>query len=502
MTFAILAFACAPEAPVGPSGSVPEGLAPGVGAHPDILFVVLDTVRADALGAYGNPLPISPQFDSVAAAGVLYLDATSPASWTWPAHASLFTGLYPWEHGAHFTPAGAADALHPAEEKFSASPMRTDVPTLAAQLSAAGYRTVAVATNHLLAPELGLVRGFQSATVLPEDKDTLKAALAALADPDPRPLLLFVNFMGAHSPWTLADKPWVHAHDPVLLAAPTPAWLAPFVADGFPFVHPYMQKGEGPSGGFRFMRGDLDVPEEGLDLFHDLYLGEVNLVDTALAYLLRGWNASGRGAGVVAVTSDHGDLLGERRIIGHGRVVWPEVIHVPLALVWPGHSTPGTRVTAPVQSQWVYGTILAAAGVAKGDVQLPLSDAGAPAGPIRAAEWRDDYWANDIGGPFLNSYRYYRQGTQAVIVGVDPAGLESVSLFDLDVDPGFLHDRSQEDPDSARRLAAAAREAVPLTAGGGPLSVGATTADLLHQLGYTEGPGGGPSPSGQEKPGK
>ena len=67
----------------------------------DVLVVVLDTVRADKLSSYGYPRPSSPQVDAVAAAGVVFEDVTAPSSWTWPSHASLFTGLGPWEHGAH-----------------------------------------------------------------------------------------------------------------------------------------------------------------------------------------------------------------------------------------------------------------------------------------------------------------------------------------------------------------------------------------------------------------
>ncbi len=483
MVWALAFVACRSAAPIA---SAPDPAAEGTAARPSILFVVLDTVRADALGAYGNPLPVSPQFDQVAAAGTLYVDATAPASWTWPAHASLFTGLYPWEHGAHFA-TSEAHALHPDGEKFAVSPMRTDVPTLAGQLSSAGYRTVCVTTNPLLAPALGLVRGFESATVFPEDKDTLKAALAAIADPDPRPLFLFVNFFGAHSPWNLTSAPWVKADEPLLSATPTPAWLRPFVETGYPFVHPYMQKGKQPSGGFQYMRGDLDIPPEGLAIFRDLYLGEVNLVDTALTFLIRGWNAAGHQHDLVAVTADHGDLLGERRIIGHGRVLWPEVLHVPLALVWSGRIPGGVRVRTPVQNHWLYGTLLAAAGIHAADArQLPSSDADKTDGVIRAAEWRDAYWGKDIGGPFLKSYRYYRKNDDAVIVGVDEAGAEAVALYDVRADPNFEHDRALDAPQLAAQLADDARASVPLTGRTDGVAVDPATAAQLHALGYAQ----------------
>ena len=69
--------------------------------RPDVMLVVLDTVRADRLSAYGHDRPTSLQLEAIAAAGVRFVDVTAPAPWTWPSHASLFTGLHPWEHGGH-----------------------------------------------------------------------------------------------------------------------------------------------------------------------------------------------------------------------------------------------------------------------------------------------------------------------------------------------------------------------------------------------------------------
>ena len=66
---------------------------------PDIVLIVLDTQRADRLGCYGHTRPISPNIDRFAAGGALFEQAVSPAQWTIPSHASLFTGLYPTAHG-------------------------------------------------------------------------------------------------------------------------------------------------------------------------------------------------------------------------------------------------------------------------------------------------------------------------------------------------------------------------------------------------------------------
>jgi arylsulfatase A-like enzyme len=70
------------------------------GDRPNILFITLDTTRADRLSCYGYPLPTSPRLDALASESILYTRARSTTSWTLPAHASMFTGKYPSSHGA------------------------------------------------------------------------------------------------------------------------------------------------------------------------------------------------------------------------------------------------------------------------------------------------------------------------------------------------------------------------------------------------------------------
>ena len=65
---------------------------------PDVLMVVLDTVRADRLSTYGYKRLTSIQLTNIANAGVRFSDVLAPSPWTWPSHASMFTGLYPWQH--------------------------------------------------------------------------------------------------------------------------------------------------------------------------------------------------------------------------------------------------------------------------------------------------------------------------------------------------------------------------------------------------------------------
>ena len=114
---------------------------------PDIIFIVLDTQRADRIGAYGYKPDLTPNLDRFAEQGVLFEQAVSPAQWTIPSHASLFSGHYPTAHQV-------------TQSSHSLSP---DLPHLAEVLSGAGYQTVGFCNNPLVGVlNNGFKRGFQT----------------------------------------------------------------------------------------------------------------------------------------------------------------------------------------------------------------------------------------------------------------------------------------------------------------------------------------------------
>jgi hypothetical protein len=111
---------------------------------PDVLFIVMDTVRAKSVSALGYQRKTTPVFDALAAEGALYTEATTSATWSLPAHASLFTGHYPSSHEAHDETRRLDDRL----------------PTLAQTLAEGGWRTLAFSANPYISETFGLVRGF------------------------------------------------------------------------------------------------------------------------------------------------------------------------------------------------------------------------------------------------------------------------------------------------------------------------------------------------------
>lgn len=181
--------------------------APSPKNKPDVLVVVIDTLRADALSAYGNTRSTTPQMDLLAESGVLFTDVTFPASWTWPGHASLFTGEPHWVNGAR-TRTVQSEGISGDDDLASVTPMRTDIPTFADLFSAEGYRTVASSQNSWLDPSLGLMRGFDHAEVKKGPCIGLWDSLNQTVSQSPdQPHLVLVNLMEPHAPWSISPVP-------------------------------------------------------------------------------------------------------------------------------------------------------------------------------------------------------------------------------------------------------------------------------------------------------
>ncbi len=458
---------------------------------PDVLLVVLDTLRADAVGAYGAARPVSNQLDAVAAAGVLFEDVTAPSTWTWTSHASLFTGLPPWEHGAHHALDGPAGGV---------TRLREDVPTLAGTFAAAGYDTVSLSANCWLSPSLGLTRGFARAECADDDAEILRRAVAALQEPRERPLLLFVNLLTAHAPYLVQPEvPFSARHAAALAPAAAPAWAAPFLDPdkgvGLHFQRPWPDA-PGLTGELAYSFGRFDIPDDGLGMVRDLYGGGVAGVDAGLRDLVTAWNATGRGGGIVAVTSDHGEALGDAHRLGHNAHLGAEVLRVPLAIVHPGRLPAGRRVSTAVSLMSVGDTLADLAGLEGewDDSLVAVVEGRGVVDPPVAAVWVHPDWAAQ--DPALPAGRHvvFRDGDLAVVARGD-----RVSVYDPDQDPHFVRDIVGEHAARVPSWQARAAELVdrrPSVAA----AVDDTTAAMLEAIGYLPGEAPPPGPEAPLSP--
>lgn len=447
------------------SAPPPEPVAPSPAGPPSILLVVMDTVRADHTSVGGAPPSRMPQLHALAQAGTTWTAAHSTSCWTWPAHASLFTGLHPWEHGAHAAPPGEGLVLR---ETLTVTPMDPAVPTLAERLVAAGYEARATVANRLLAAPLGLTRGFTE--VLYEDSDdAVVAAATAQMRADGPPQLLFVNLMQAHSPsHVLPGSPVDEAR---IAAQP---WTAPYRIPGGLSLHTTT-----PSGVVRHLQGDPAIPPEGLALLDALYSAELVGVDRSLNRLLQAWTAA-HPDGVVLVTSDHGEAMGEHGLLQHVSSTYAEVTQVPLVLAGPGIPA-GVRDDTPVSLIDVMPTLLELAGVAPAEHSLARPESMPDERDILAAAWPSPHLAQAVGGRLAQHWRLLRRGGEAVVtVG------EDVELYSVLEDPGMVRDRAADQPERARELADRVRAQVPMAAVEGGIPASPELVEQLQALGYMD----------------
>lgn len=430
--------------PTGPTGTPPR-------QAPDVVVVVLDTVRASNVSAYGYDRSTTPTFDRLAAEGVLFLEATAPSTWSLPSHASLFTGLFPSGHGAH----GESRVLAP------------EVPTLAEVLGGHGYETFCFTANPHISDSFGLTRGFQRQDrswagpnagrsfqfiyrVLdlvgagPQDKGGGRVVdnfehWQALREADSPPAFAFLNFLEAHFPY----------HQ-------TPArFLVRFTKLG-PFARRDVSL-KAMAAQFGRNLTDQEMAEIA-EPAGDMYDAGIAYADFLLERVVDVLRDAGRLENtLLVVVADHGEMLGEHGEFGHGAALYEPDLHVPLLLRYPEKLPAGERVERPVSTVGVYATVLDLLGIdppRKPQVAslLPVLGGGPGGEPVLAERFRANEGGS--GGPAAllarrdRRYRVYRRGNEKL--ALTSAG--DVVLYDLSADPGEHDDLAEEEHTTVEAL--------------------------------------------------
>jgi arylsulfatase A-like enzyme len=426
--------------------------------RPNVILIVADTLRADHLGCYGYRRPTSPAIDRFSRQATLYRNAHATAPWTVPSHASLFTGLYPFQHGAHTV---AVD--EPTRAQDNVQPLARTYATLAEVLAGSGYQTGAIVANDVyLAPRYGLDRGFQDYVVQRLPAGALdRHIIPWLEQHRAAPFFLFVNYMDTHSPYDNTPNqrlPDLKAASSLFLIS----LMSPTILGG--------------GGG-----ADPSVIDPLLALTQQYDLGVANLDDG-----IDGLFESLRRAGLyddalIIVTSDHGEYFGEHDLIEHGKDVYEAALQIPLLVKAP-HQTVGRvedRLTSLVH---VPGMVMEQIDGAARDV---FPDHW-PAEHIIA----QSYYARlkDLAAPWGKRFDRRRDvlyaGQWKLILSSDGAPEE---LYDLASDPAEKRNRYGEDGIGAR-LARELRASLALPHVGGPEgprpTLSAGEMERMHALGY------------------
>jgi len=311
---------------------------------PNVVLLVWDTCRADRLSAWGHPRPTSPHLEALAAKGVRYARCSTPAPWTAPAHASLFTGLAMHRHGLEV---GRGDRVH------------AGIPLLAETLGKAGYETAAFTANSYVSDLTGLSRGFRFLENVwdpgtgAQDADRVLAAVKSwleIRKPDPAkegPFFLFANFMDCHLPLRPPRHDVEAVREPDLSMQDLQAASLLDQPDALAHLLGIRLVAEGTLRGNRAR-----------------YDGAARFLDRKTAELLDLLRERGfLGDALVVVTSDHGENLGEHGMLDHRISLWDTLLRVPLVVHRPGRYEGGAVVQAEVSLMDVYPTILAECGV-------------------------------------------------------------------------------------------------------------------------------------------
>lgn len=414
------------------------GLVWGCGRSPDpsrfnVLVLTLDTTRADRIGAFGGTAVPTPHLDAAATDGVRFTDAVSTNPLTLPAHASMFTGRYPFRHGVRHN---GAYRLPPTET------------TLAERLREAGLRTGAFVGAFVLDASFGLDQGFDAYSGIASDgseADFLRpSSLQRTADAVNRSFFEWLDAEPARRFFA-----WVHYYDPHSPYAP---------------------------------------PEStGLRLEGSGYDREISFVDGCFGELVEGLRRRGvLDRTILVVVGDHGESLGSHGEKTHGIFLYEPAIHVPFFVRAPGLVRAGETYGSPVSIADVAPTVLGLLGLpplAGADGVSLFGSGGRLAEEDRARRVYAETWMPRIefGWSDLSMLRGER------LKFIDAPRRE---LYDLEADPVESTNLATVDGDVADDLGARLAELLAGGSGSGAGAERALTAEeiaRLQSLGYLRG---------------
>jgi arylsulfatase A-like enzyme len=291
-----------------PRGNVEDLLALRERSDVNVLFVLIDTLRADRLSSYGYSRPTSPTIDALAETGVRFAAQMSQSSWTKCSMASLWTGRWPVQTGVTRSPqAIAEEALLPAEI-----------------MREAGFRTYAIWRNGWIAPSFGFSQGFEvyhsprSSPVPPAlrrerptvgvsgtDQDIVSSAIEFLRTNSQERWFLYLHLMDVHQ--------YVYDQETALFGT----------------------------------------------TYSDIYDNSIRWVDRVLGSLVRDIDSRGlRDRTLIVLAADHGEAFGEHGREGHARDVYGEVTTTPFVLSLPFELEPGVVVETQTENVDIWPTVL------------------------------------------------------------------------------------------------------------------------------------------------
>ncbi len=469
---------------------------------PDVLVIVMDTVRAQSTSLNGYARETTPVLEQLASEGVAFLDANAPSTWSLPAHASLFTGTFPSWNNAHGETRYLDDRL----------------PTLAETMAGAGWETLCFSANPHISDAFGLTRGFMAndeawragpgargftfiyrwidAVGLGRAQDkggslvvsNIQNWMDRRPDEGP-PAFVFVNFLEAHFPFHQLPNDFLYSYQNQPIGELRNAGQIAF--------------------GVQFGR---QLTDEEFDQVHqplvDMYDAGVRYTDHLVGEVVDQWRQSGRlDNTVVIVLGDHGEAMGEHRAFGHVSPVNEVDLRVPLVMRYPARIPAGSVVEPAVSTMGMFASILDMTGVdypgtLQMDTLLPGIHGEVVGQPVMAERFEEEMLAGRFApgtangeGPLVNPrgrYRTFRSGPWKLVQHSEDGDF----LYNLEEDPGELNELAKDDPEQLETLIRdlALFQSMlglpdldaPVDAPRVPPDLDAGTVEALRSLGYVE----------------
>ena len=417
----------------------------GSSGLPNVLLISLDTTRADHLSLYGYARNTTPNLNKFAENAIVFNRAIATGDMTLPTHASIFTGLYPLQHGAHNDP----------PEFWNARPLSDQFLTLTEILAAHQYLTLGVVSNYgYLGHGLGIPQGFNYydnkipvvflkkvnrnylSSWIPEllqpflkhtdydviyrDAEIINREVFKLLDNrsenEPQPFFLFVNYMDPHFPY-IPPPPFDTRYPGKLEDFDTKYYSALYEA---------------------VLEKRRSVTEAEYKHMVSQYDGEIAYLDYHLGELFARLKASDLFDNtLIIITSDHGEAFGERDLIQHAVSVYQDQVHVPLVLKFPNSKKFGV-INQAVSSVDILPTVLDVLGI---EMQLPNVQ-GKSLRTINHEENRAVMTESYPDGGLRARHQRFMRIERAVVSGalkLIQSTANKHELYDLEKDPNELN---------------------------------------------------------------
>jgi arylsulfatase A-like enzyme len=435
-------------------------------AMPNILWIVMDTVRADTLSCYGYHQSTTPCIDKIALEGVVFDNAFSTAPWTMPSHASMFTGMYPSKH----------------QTTNNHQFLSSRFTTIAELLRANGYMTAAFSNNPWVSPLTNFNQGFdfffkgyekspdtgnkweklliaqvfrrlmrgENATgdlitghlTAQQTNTQIKKWFDNTWNHD-TPFFMFINYMDAHLPYAVPES---YAR---LFLPKTISYKKAMAMGSNSTIH------------MLYYAGFCPMTKNDFDCLRSLYAAEINYLDHYIGKLcdqLRSLHLLDNT--IIIITSDHGENFGENKKIGHFFSVDDRLLHVPLIIRYPKKINAGQRISRPVQLHQIFPTILDLIGLSwnkRNDLQgdglfrenVPASFCLAEldayyTGIMQIIHWNNNCFVDD----YARSLKTIRDQRYKYIMASDGQD----ELYDMVKDPGESRNLSKANPQKTGEL--------------------------------------------------